>query len=169
MKYETLVEIVNSVKGTKFASIDTTTEVKLTGGKKNPFQGRVTKKTSNNMVIMTNTPENVYSNMVKKRLVEEGKDFKEFELKPRKWGIREGDTCIIDHNGKKYLEAIFVRGGDSVYYVDGVETDPDKIEGLPEKKMSEESQGGLEDKVIIRTFASDSIDNIRINHKEYVE
>lgn len=169
MKYETLKEIMDTVKGTKFASIDTETEVKLKGGKSNPFQGRVTKHTSNNMIIVTNTPENVYANMVKKRLVEEGKDFKEFELKPRKWGVREGDTSIIDHNGKKYLEAIFVRGGDSVYYVDGKETDPDTIEGLEKRAMSEESQGGLEEKVVIRTFSADSILNIRINHKEYVE
>lgn len=169
MDYEILKEIVENFKGTTFASIDTVSEVKLKGGKKNPFQGRVTKKTVGSQVILSNTPESVYANMVKKRLVEEGKDFEKFELKPRTWGTREGNTCFIDHNGVKYLEVIFTKGGKSAYFVDDVETPAEDIEGLEnEKKVNEESQGGLEDKVIIRTYKAESISAIRAGGQTFL-
>lgn len=182
MDFNTLTEIVDSVKGVKFASIDTESKVALTGGKKNPFKDRVTKRTVGSQIILTNTPENVYSNMVKKRLIEEGKDHTEFELKPRKWGSRIGNTCFIEHTKdgeeKKYLEAIFIRGGESTYFVDGVETDPATIEGLKIeveetnlKKNGEEKavqQGGLEDKVVIRTFDINSIISVRVNGEAFV-
>lgn len=161
---------MDTIKGTRFASVDTTTDVKLKGGKGNPFQGRVYKKTLGSTVILAVSAENVYANMVKKRLLEEGKDFSEFKLKPRTWGVREGDTCIINHNDKKYLECIFVKGGKSTYYVDGVETDPSEIQGLDEPvKVNEESQGGLENKVVIRTYDINSIDEIRINGEVFDE
>lgn len=169
MDYIILKDIVDGIKGTTFSSIDTVSEVKLKGGKKNPFQNRVTKKTIGSQVILSNTAESVYANMVKKRLVEEGKDYEKFELKPRTWGAREGDTCIIDHNGVKYLEVIFIRGGKSTYYVDDVETDPAEIEGLEiETKVNEESQGGLEDKIVIRTYKVDSIMAIRHKKETYI-
>lgn len=168
MKYEVVKTVIDSIHGTKFASIDTTTAVTLLGGKKNPMQGRVTKKTTGSTVILAVSAENVYANMVKKRLVEEGKDFTEFELKPRAWGVRDGDTCFIDHKGKKYLECIFVRSGDSKYYLDDDEIETKDIEGFKETvKENSESQGGLENKVIIRTFDIDSIDEIRINKESY--
>ena len=87
MKIETVKEIINTIKGTRFASLDTTTSVSLKGGKGNPFQGRVVKKTLGSTVILAVSAENVYANMVKKRLLEEGKDFTEFKLQPRKWGV----------------------------------------------------------------------------------
>lgn len=168
MEYNVLHTIVDGIKGTRFASIDTISEVKLKGGKKNPLQNRVFKKTEGSVVILTNTPEQVYANMVKKRLVEEGKDFKQFELKPRTWGERIGNTCFIEHKGEKYLEVLFVSSGNSSYLVDGVETKPEEIEGLEiEKKINVESQGGLDNKVIIRTYKTDSVLNIRVNGEEY--
>ena len=180
MKYDTIVKIVDDVKGTKFASIDTETPVTLLGGKKNPLQGRVTKRTLGSTIILTNTPENVYSNMVKKRLIEEGKDHTTFELKPRKWGKRVDNTCFIEHTDKSgiekiYLETIFVKGGKSNYYVDGQETDPSTIEGLKleEKETSDNTekavqQGGLENKVIIRTYDVNSIISVRVDGEAFV-
>lgn len=168
MEYNVLNGIVEGIKGTRFASIDTISEVKLKGGKKNPFQNRVFKKTEGSVIILTNTPEHVYSNMVKKRLVEEGKDFKEFTLQPRAWGSRIANTCFIEHKDEKYLETIFVSAGKSTYLVDGVETEPSEIEGLElDKKVNENSQGGLDNKVIIRTYKLDSILNIRVNGEEF--
>ena len=181
MEFKTLQEIVESVKGTKFASIDTETPVKLKGGKKNPYQNRVKKRTVGSTIILTNTPENVYANMVKKRLLEEGKDFTEYQMKPRAWGKRIDDTCFIEHQkdgeDKIYLETIFMHGGQSTYYVDDVETDPSTIEGLEydkeettlKKDGTEKAvqQGGLDNKVIIRTYDINSILSVRINGEAF--
>lgn len=168
MEYKVIKDIVDGIKGTRFASIDTTSQVTLLGGKKNSMQGRVTKKTIGSTVILAVSAENVYANMVKKRLIEEGKDFTEFKLKPRAWGVRDGDTCFIKHNDKIYLECIFTKAGKSKYYLDDEEIETDKIEGFKEPaKVNEESQGGLEDKVVIRTYDINSLDAIRINGEEY--
>lgn len=171
VNFEELQTLVNSVKGTTFAGLTTTTNVKLSGGKKNPQQGRITKRTeSANIILFSNSEKSGYESMVRKRMISEGKDPEEFKLKPRAWGQRIGNSPFIEHNGKKYLECIFVSPGTTTYYEDGVEIDPDNIEGLPEKKeMTEtqkESQGGIENKVILRTFSLDSIVSIKIKNEE---
>lgn len=164
MEYKNLKELVSTIKGTSFAGIDTLTEVKLKGGKKNPFQGRVQKKTTGaNIMLYNDSSKNVYGNMVKKRMLEEGKDPETFELKPRAWGTRIENSPFIEHKDKYYLECIFVSPGKSVYLVDGVETPKEEIEGLEtEKKVSETSQGGIENKIILRTFSLDSIEEVRL-------
>ena len=164
MNYETLKEVIATIKGTTFAGIDTLTDVKLKGGKKNPFQGRVQKRTTGaNIMLYNDSSSNVYGNMVKKRMLDEGKDPETFELKPRAWGMRVENSPFITHKDKYYLECIFVSPGKSVYLVDGVETPKEEIEGLEtEKKESETSQGGIENKIILRTFSLDSIQEVRL-------
>lgn len=167
MEYQAIKTAVDKVKGSTFISLDTLTEVKLTGGKKNPLQGRVQKATRGaNVMIFNSTEQNGYENMIKRRMVEEGKDPSTFTLGKRAWGQRIEQSPFIDHNGKKYLECIFVSPGKSVYLVDGVETDKEDIEGIPVVKESEESQGGIENKVIIRSFSLDSITSVRINGEQ---
>lgn len=161
MKYEDLKEMIGKINGTAPASIDTHTEVKLLGGKKNPQLGRVTKRNVDGKIVLSNSSRNVYEFMVKKRLIEEGKDFTEFELKARPWGTRIGDTCFIEHKGEIYLEIIYEKSGKTIYYLDGEEISEDEIQGLPEKKVNEDSQAGLENKVIIRTVKISSIERIR--------
>lgn len=172
IKYEDLNELVMTVKGTSFAGITTRTDVKLLGGKKNPMQGRVTKLVENaNIIIYANSEKNGYAEMVKRRMVNEGKDPTEFELKPRKWGERIGKSPFISHNGKHYLECIFVSPGKVSYFLDDEPIEKDAIEGLPEKKEEptegfKESQGGIEDKIILRTFGLDSIVSIKLKNEE---
>lgn len=164
-----LREIIENseINGTTFISIDTETVVPLTGGKKNPMQGRVTKRvTGSNVMVFTNKNSNGYENMVNRRLVQEGKDPESFELQPRKWGTRIPNSPIIEHKDALYLEVIFLKAGVVQYYLDGSEIRISDIEGLASKQESE--QGGLDNKVIIRTFAFESIKKIRINKMEYV-
>jgi len=52
-----------------------------------------------------------------------------------------------------------MKPGETTYFLDGKEIAKKDIIGLPEKK--EGDQGGLKDKVIIRTFALDSIIGVR--------
>lgn len=172
-----LINILAKVNGASFVSIDTLTDVKLKGGKSNPFQGRVTKlHTGASVMVFQNKKSNGYENMVRRRLLAEGKDPDTFELKPRKWGTRIPETPIIEHikmgdNGKqfieRYLEVIFLKAGTSQLLVDG-KPYTGEIPGLEEDTEDPLSQGGLDNKVIIRTYKCDSIKKIRIDKQEYV-
>jgi hypothetical protein len=167
-----LQTILATVNGASFISIDTLTDVKLKGGQKNPFQGRVTKaNVGSSVMVFQNKHTNAYENMVKRRLEQEGKDPRSFELSARKWGTRIPDTPFVEHNGNLYLEVIFLKAGRVDLLVDGMPYDQKKhgdIPGLPEDAPSEESQAGLENKVIVRTYLVNSIKRIRVNQQEYV-
>jgi hypothetical protein len=56
---------------------------------------------------------------------------------------------------------IFLKAGQVRYTLDGQPIASDAIEGM--KATHEGSQGGLEDKVVIRTFKANSIKTIRID------
>jgi hypothetical protein len=164
MKYDVLKEAIENINGSTFVGIDTVTEVKLKGGKGNPMQGRVVKYTQGaNTMIFSNVSGSAYENMVKRRMEKEDKDPETFQVKARAWGTRIDGTPFIEHNDKYYLECIFISSGKSTYLLDGNPINKDEIEGLPEVKVSEESQGGITDKIIVRTFSLDSIKALRIN------
>jgi hypothetical protein len=123
--------------------------------------------TGSNVIIFQNKHSNGYANMVERRLIEEGKDPASFKLSERAWGVREHGTPFVTHNGEDYLEVIFLKCGDVKYLVDGVETDPSTIEGLDLTPKKEAEQGGLDNKVIIRTYKCDSIRAITVDHQRF--
>lgn len=167
MKFETAKAALENMTGGTFVGMDTETEVTLTGGKKNPQQGRVTKvMTGATVMCFSNTRGSAYDAMVKRRLAAEGKDPDSFELGPRAWGQRIPGTAFVEHKGAHYLEVIFMRAGAVQYRLDGVPVDEAAIEGLPQKRDST-GQGGLENQVAIRTFGLDSITALRANGKEW--
>jgi hypothetical protein len=154
-----------NISGGTFITIDTLTPVKLTGGKSNPLQGRVTKRvTGSNVMVFQNKTINAYDAMVKRRLEKEGKDPASFVIGPRQWGEREDGTPFVSHNGKMYLEVIFLSAGNVELLVDG-KPYVGNIQGLP--GATEGHQGGLENKVIIRTYTVENITSITINHNRY--
>lgn len=167
MDFQTANEAFKSLAGGTFVGMDTLTSVTLTGGKKNPLQGRVTKRmTGATVMCFSNTNGSAYDAMVRRRLEAEGKDPSTFELGPRAWGERIAGTPFVEHKGAHYLEVIFLHAGKTQYLLDGKEVDETEIEGLPAKREGE--QGGLENKVVIRTFALESIVALRANGKEWV-
>lgn len=175
--YEQLNDVVSKVNGTTFAGLTTRTNVKLKGGKKNPMQDRVTKLTENaNVIVYSNAEKSGYADMVKRRMVAEGKDPDTFELKPRPWGTRIGKSPFIEHKDKYYFECMFVSPGTTTYFLDDEPIEKDQIEGLPEpkEKPAEEEPAAegkpfrnedLEKKVIIRTFGLDSIVSIKLKNE----
>ena len=166
MDFQTAKTVFDTLAGGTFVGMDTVTDVVLKGGKKNPQQGRVTKQmTGASVMCFSNTNGSAYNAMVLRRLEQEGKDPASFELGPRAWGQRIAGTPFVEHNGKHYLEVIFLRAGAVQYMLDGKAVDSTEIEGLPEKREGE--QGGLENKVVIRTFAMDSIVALRANGQEW--
>jgi len=162
MKHAVLINAVAAIQGASFVGIDTHTEVKLTGGQKNPQQGRVTKRmTGATVMAFTNQNVNAYAAMVQRRLVAEGKQASDFQLHERAWGVRVPNMPIVEHKGAYYFECIFLKPGKVEYLLDGKVVDASEIQGLPEKREGE--QGGLEDKVIIRDFKAESITELRID------
>lgn len=172
MQFETLLMAVQSVSGSSFVGIDTLTDVKLPGGKKNPLQGRVTKAvTGSQVMVFQNKNVNGYEAMVQRRLIAEGKDPNSFQLKERSWGQRLPNLPIVVHDKggqvNYYLEVIFLRAGKVQYMIDGRPCTAEQagIETAPAADTS--GQGGLENQVIIRTFAAESITEIRIDQHCY--
>lgn len=166
MKHAVLINAVQAISGGSFVGLDTHVDVKLTGGKKNPQQGRVTKRMTGALCMaFTNQGMNAYKEMVQRRLSKEGKDPEDFQLSPRAWGVRIPNMPIVEHNGAYYLEVIFLKPGKVEYLLDGNVVPESAIQGLPAKREGE--QGGLEDKVIIRTFAAASIVELRCDGKVF--
>jgi hypothetical protein len=166
MDHATVSNALATLAGGTFVGIDTETEVKLKGGKKNPQQGRVTKRTTGATVMcFSNTNGSAYDAMVKRRLTAEGKDPASFTLGERAWGKRIAGTAFVEHNGKYYLEVIFMNAGATEYLLDGNPIAKAQIEGLPVASVT--GQGGLDNQVIIRTYALDSIIALRANGNEW--
>ena len=163
MTFEEIQEIFKDVKGAAFVGLDTESPVKLKGGKKNPYQGRVTEVVEGSNVTISFGEDSIYENSVRRKIEKEGKDQEDFELKPRAWGTRIAGTPYIEHDDKHYLECIFNHAGKTKYLLDGAEIDISTIEGFekPAEKEDDPSQGGIEKKVIIRTYSIDSIKTIR--------
>lgn len=162
-----ITNILDNVNGGSFISMDTTTTPKLLGGKKNPMQGRVRKHNKGaSIMVFQNKKTNAYDNMVKRRLLAEGKDPDLFKLSPRAWGTRLQGTPLVEHKGALYLEVIFLASGQTSYTLDGQPIDKANIQGLNDKP-AEGKQGSLEDKVIIRTFKLDSITRLCIGEYSY--
>lgn len=162
MQLSTAQDAFSKLAGGTFVGMDTLTEVKLKGGRKNPLQGRVTKRmTGAQVMCFSNQNGSAYEAMVKRRLEQEGKSADDFQLSPRAWGTRIAGTPFVEHNGRHYLEVIFLRAGAVEFLVDGQPASRAEIEGLDEGTAGE--QGGLENKVIIRTFALEGITALRAN------
>ena len=163
----TLQNLLANVNGNTIISIDTITTPTLKGGKSNPMQGKIRKvMIGANVMVFTNKHVNGYEAMVNRRLEKEGFDPGSFQVGPRAWGKRIDGTPFVEHNGQLYLEVIFLRPG-KVHFMYGARPiDRSEIIGLDEKE--EAHQGGLRNKVIIRTFKADSIEAITINGQRHV-
>jgi len=158
---------MSGINGASFIGIDTATTVKLTGGKKNEMQGKVIKNTiGSSVMVFQNKNSNGYSNMVQRRLEQEGKSAN-FEVKPRTWGIRVENTPLVEHKGQFYLEVIFLKSGKVSYSFNGQSIEKSLINGLPTRKESN-GQGGLENAVIVRSFKVESVTRITINKQTYI-
>ena len=163
---------VSGINGASFIGLDTLTEVKtLLGGKANPMKGKVQKCTiGSSVMVFQNKNVNGYGEMVKRRLEAEGKDV-DFKVSPRRWGVRIEGTPLVHHindEGEEnyYLEVIFLSSGKSSYLLSGQPIKKELIQGLPTKK--EGTQGGLNNKVIIRSYNINSISRITINKETYI-
>ena len=170
-----LIDIFKSgvVNGNTFIGIDTLTTVKLLGGRNNEMNGKVQKCViGSNVMVFQNKTNSSYGDMVNRRLIAEGRT-PNFEVQPRKWGERIKKTPLVEHTTKDnvtkfYLEVIFLKAGSVSYLYNGKPIVKNLITGLEEPEFDYESQGGLYNKVIIRSYSIDSIARISINKETYI-
>ena len=158
-----LMAALKQLNGCAIAGIDTKTIEPLLGGKKNPMKDRVSKVMKHGSIMFfCNLNNNGYDAMVKRRLIKEGKDPESFKLGKRVWGERVPNTPFVLHKGQVYVETIFLSAPKDVsYLLDNEPIAKSDIEGLKVKKI-EGKQGGLNDKVIIRTYKLESIEKLRM-------
>lgn len=107
-----------------------------------------------------------YEKAVNRQRGKEGLD-KDFEAKPRAWGVRIGDSPIITHNDRYYLE-MKVQGAVTQYFYNGNEFADDEarelVRWLPPQRPSRQ---GVEKEVVIRTYDFDTIRDVRIGGEVY--
>jgi hypothetical protein len=172
MKKETLFSAMSTVSGNTFVGLDMVSTVKLKGGKKNEQQGRVQKQITGAVIqVFQNKGVNGYEAMVKRRLVAEGKSAEDFTLGERAWGKRIDNMPIVEHtkdgDTKYYVEGIFQQVGEVQYLLDGKPVALEDIEGLDAPSSSSTGQGGLDNKVAIRTIDVQNIKTMRVNGASY--
>jgi hypothetical protein len=178
MQLEQLQALLESLNGASFASLDTVTVPTLKGGKANPFKDRLVKRCNGHRVILfQNKKSNGYENKVRRHLIKEGKNPDSFSLGALPWGERLPNSPIITNKGKYYLQVIFLKPANEIEYAasDTIEANgwiyfpgdnipKDRIDGIDDKTGSEKQ--GLDDQVIVRTFALESIVALRAFKEE---
>jgi hypothetical protein len=173
MDKQAILSILSKVDGASFAALDTVTVPALKGGKANPMQGKLLKVCLGHRVMLFSNKQNSgYENKVRRHLIKEGKNPDSFVMGSLPWGERIPDSPFIQHKDKLYLQCVFLKPGTTEYRVKetivGQDYGPilpgsllskDQIEGLDDRTGSEHQN--LEDQVIVRTYALDSIVGLR--------
>ncbi len=152
---DSVAAMLHKLAGNTFIGLTAVTTPKLKGGKKNDQQGRVTKRTVSVVQVFTNQNTNGYEN---KRLKADA----DFTLSPRAWGERVAGTPFVTHKGKDYIEVIFVNTDSVEYFLDDSPIAKDAVVGLPDSRPASDTDG-----VIIRTYALDSLRELRAFGNEY--
>jgi hypothetical protein len=170
--FKTLVRLLLNVRGNTFVGADVVTTVKLTGGKSNPMQGRVTKHSVIGGQLFTHEKQQAYELMVNRRREAEGKAA-DFQVANRRWGQRMQangkSTPIIQHKDAMYLEVIIdpAKCNKTWYELDGQQISKDDIQGLPAPRSGSGRQGVKdENAVIVRTYKFDSLRRVRLMQDE---
>lgn len=121
------------------------------------FPSRGVKKfTTGEKVILFDRPR--YEGMVRNRLIKEGKNPLNFTSGELAWGERVGDSPLITHNGKYYLQTVLSSPGQSFYYIGSVPVDPAAM-GL--ERLTKTNQG-LNDDVAVRTYNIENITKLEL-------
>lgn len=169
MSQHLIEQLLENVNGNTIISIDTCTEPQMSGGQANPNRGRIFKLAiGHNVIVFTNKKTNGYEAMVNRRLVQEGFDPSTFKVGPRAWGKRIDGTPFVTHNGETYLEVIFLRAGGVQYTKDGAPISKEEAIACGVKESAGEGhQGGLKNKVVIRTYKMSSIAAMTVNGQRH--
>jgi hypothetical protein len=108
MERSVLEDLLDRIDGCTFATLDAETY---------PTPGIRKVMTGKRVILFTNKKVSGYENMVKRRLVEAGRDPSNFVLTDLPWGTRVPNSPLIEHKGKTYLQCIVLSEGDARFFI----------------------------------------------------
>jgi hypothetical protein len=149
MELVAIKELIDKISGCTFANIDSVTY---------PRAGIRQETTGTRVLLFTNKTGSGYERMVRRRLIEAGKDPDNFVLSDLPWGERIPETPIISHRGELYLQAIVLAAGMSRCFLR--DTEVNCCDFLPASRRS--NQGLGDNSVFVRTYKLDSIIRIAL-------
>lgn len=148
MERAVLENLLVQIKGCTFASMDIETE---------SSPGIRKEETGIRVILFTNQNVNGYENIVKRRLIEAGKDPRGFALGDLPWGKKVPNSPLIEHKDKTYLQYVILAHGLVKCFL--TVTGKEVSEGDLNLPSSRTNQGlGPDDEVQIRNV---NIANIR--------
>jgi len=158
---QSIIDLLINYNGHSFVGLTTLTDAraKKTG---NPF-GKILKKTR----LLANIGFH-YANSLNSQAKREGKEI-DFDIKPRRWGVRLPNTPLVEHKGKHYLE-YKAEDVQSVEYFteEGEQIEKSEIEQFLPQKSASSTQKELDKKIILRDVAIENIISLRISKKVYL-
>lgn len=155
MELSRLIPILERINGCTFASLDARTR-----------EASVIRETVGERVMLFHTRgASGYENKVKRELERLGLDPNQFKVGDLPWGERVGNLPLITHRGFHYLQTIFLKPGESRYFIGTMEVPRPKFlserfapgQGLPEGRQ-----------VIVNTYNIENISKLRLM-KEVIE
>jgi hypothetical protein len=166
MDLEALKSLLGRITGCTFASIDADFE---------PRPGF--RKVVKNEVVLLYRTKGVsgYENMVRRRLVDVGRDASQFTVGELPWGERVDNLPLIAHDGKTYLQTILVKPGEIQAFIgpDIVQREvdpalfPDIFLRTTDILKAARAQGlPAEKAVVVRTYNIESLTEIRLMHEK---
>lgn len=145
-----LENLLEKINGCTFANLDTHTE---------PSPGVRKITTGTRVILFTNKKTSGYENMVKRRLMEAGKDPANFRAGDLPWGQQVPNSPLVEHKDKVYLKCILLTEGQSKYFIGNRQVSGEglMLRGRPK-------QPGLppDDAVKVSCYDLNSIDKITL-------
>ena len=158
MLLQNISEILSRINGCTFASLDVTTK---------PAPGVTIHTDRLNVLLFTNKLASGYEAMVKRRLVEAGKDPDSFTSGELPWGEAVINSPLVKHKGEFYLKTIPLRSGECRCFIGLTKVPCGNLTWL--KPSDAPNQGLDRDKQVrVRTFKLSSIRAIRLMGEEVV-
>lgn len=144
------------MQGSTIATIDSETS---------PSPGIKKITTGERVILFSGIEDSGYETMIKRKLKAMGRDPDSFSVGPLPWGTRVGNTPIIAHKGRFYLQAVRIHSGQIQTFIGDTPVPP---EDVLKPLFSQFRQRDLpkDEQVHIRTYALDSIKKITLLREE---
>jgi hypothetical protein len=158
-----LLGILQDFAGYSFAGLQTLTDARA---KKtdNPFKDKIVLKESQLLVNVGFHYSNSLVNQAKRENVST-----DFDVQPRKRGIRLPNSPLVEHKGNFYLEAKVEKVFQPRFTdVDGIELSKEDVLPFLPKKRESATQDKLVKKIYLRDFKLASIQKFAFDGKNYL-
>lgn len=153
MELNQIHDLLTRINGCTFASLDAETQ---------PIKGFRKIVRNQRVILFTNAQSSGYENVIRRRLIAEGKDPNSFVVGDLPWGERVQGTPLIMHEGRAYLQTILLHEGEARYYIGHHEiTEKDFLSMSSSYRHT--NQGLSDDREVrVLTYLVDNITEIRL-------